>query len=202
MNRCGREYFSNLGDCFSKIEACGEDSCKLDLDEALRQAVALVLKTKTTGGKIIFIGNGGSAAIASHQAVDFWKNGGIRAIAFNDSSLLTCIGNDYGYEHVFAKPIEMFAEPPDVLMAISSSGKSQNILRGVDMAKSKGCAVITLSGFRPDNALRQKGHINFYVPSQSYGFVEISHLTICHYFADQIMAQKESLREAVALAVK
>lgn len=200
MNRSGREYFSNLGDTFSKIEACREDSRKVDLDGALRQALELVLKTKPTGGKVIFIGNGGSAAIASHQAVDFWKNGGIRAIAFNDSSLLTCIGNDYGYEHVFAKPIEMFAETPDVLMAISSSGKSQNILRGVEMAKSKGCSVITLSGFRPDNALRQKGHINFYVPSQSYGFVEISHLAICHYFADQIMAQKESLRAVAAIS--
>lgn len=199
MSCSGREYFSSLGDYFSKIEGYGENSRKLDLDEALRQAEALVLKTKATSGKVIFIGNGGSAAIASHQAVDFWKNGGIRAIAFNDSSLLTCIGNDYGYEHVFEKPIEMFAEPSDVLIAISSSGKSQNILRGVEMAKSKHCSVVTLSGFRSDNPLRQKGCVNFYVPSESYGFVEISHLAICHYFADQIMAQKKSFQTMTAV---
>ena len=200
MKYLRREYFSNLGECLSKIEARSEDGRNLDFDEALDQAVAVILKTKTTGGKVIFIGNGGSAAIASHQAVDFWKNGGIRAIAFNDASLLTCISNDYSYEQVFAKPIEMFAEASDVLMAISSSGRSQNILQAVDAAKAKRCSVMTLSGFRPDNPLRQKGQINFYVPSDSYGSVEITHLAICHYFADQVMAQKESTR--VASAVK
>ena len=193
MKNYGREYFSNLSDHFSKIEACMENARAIDFDEALYQAIALILKTKTLDGKVIFIGNGGSAAIASHQAIDLWKNGGISAIAFNDPSLLTCISNDYGYEYVFEKPIEMFAKASDVLIAISSSGRSENILRGVDMAKSKRCSVITLSGFRADNPLRHKGQLNFFVPSESYGFVEISHLAICHYFADQIMAKKNQL---------
>lgn len=192
MNHSSRDYFSDLNQCFSGIEASGENSRPLNLDTALDQALELILKTKATGGKVIFIGNGGSAAIASHQAVDFWKNGGIRAIAFNDASLLTCISNDYSYENVFEKPIEMFSEPADVLIAISSSGRSQNILRAVNTARSRGLSVITLSGFRSDNPLRQKGQLNFYVPSESYGFVEISHLAVCHYFADRIMTQKES----------
>lgn len=187
-----QDYFSSLSEYFSKIEAQGENGRDVSLDKAFDSALQLILKTKTDGKKVIFIGNGGSASIASHQAVDFWKNGGIRAIAFNDSSLLTCISNDYGYEHVFEKPVEMFAEVSDVLIAISSSGQSQNILRAVQKGKSKNCSVITLSGFRPDNPLRGLGQINFYVPSESYGFVEISHLAICHFLADQIMSHKET----------
>lgn len=186
-----RKYVSELGACFLKAEVSGENTAPLDFDAALQQALKLILKTKSTGGKVIFIGNGGSAAIASHQAVDFWKNGKVRAIAFNDSSLLTCVSNDFGYEQVFERPIDMFAEGSDVLIAISSSGQSENILRAVDKAKSKKCSVITLSGFKPDNPLRRKGQLNFYVPSESYGLVEISHLIICHYLADKICARKE-----------
>ena len=138
-------------------------------------------------GKIIFIGNGGSAGIASHQAVDYWKNGKIRAIAFNDAALLTCVSNDYGYAHVFEKPLEMFAQSQDILFAISSSGRSENIVRGVRAAKKTGCQVITFSGFALDNPLRTLGDINFYVASQEYGPVEIAHLTLSHYLLDQWM---------------
>jgi len=191
VNQTPSEYFSSLQEHLSRLEVQGENLEPLDLETAFERALDLILKTKQTQRKVIFIGNGGSAAIASHQAVDLWKNGGIRAIAFNDSSLLTCISNDYGYEHVFEKPIEMFAESGDVLIAISSSGRSENILRAVDQARAKGCSVITLSGFRPDNPLRRKGHLNFYVSSDSYGFVEISHLTVCHYLADRICAQRK-----------
>ena len=197
MKNSSRKYFSDLCTSLSKIEVRRENLDSIDLDEALEEILQRISKTKVTGGKVIFIGNGGSAAIASHQAVDFWKNGGIRAVSFNDTSLLTCISNDYGYEHVFEKPIEMFAESSDVLIAISSSGKSRNILRGVEIARSKNCFVITLSGFKPDNPLRRKGRLNFYVPSESYGFVEISHLTICHYLADRLCAQNQPHSSAV-----
>lgn len=121
------------------------------------------------------------------MAIDFWKNGRIKATAFNDSSLLTCIANDYGYEYVFEKPIEMFADEGDVLFAISSSGNSKNILNGTDMAVKKNCAVITLSGFKEENPLRLKGVINFYVPSNIYGIVELVHQHICHLILDTIM---------------
>lgn len=186
-----QKYVSELNACFLKAEASGENIAYLNLDLALDQTLDLILKAKSTGGKVIFIGNGGSAAIASHQAVDFWKNGKVRAIAFNDSSLLTCVSNDFGYEQVFERPIDMFAEKSDVLIAISSSGQSKNILRAIGAAKAKKCSVITLSGFKPDNPLRRKGQLNFYVPSESYGFVEISHLILCHYLVDEICMRKE-----------
>ena len=186
-----RDYFKMLASCFSKIEATNASFQRLRLEDAADEAFQSILKLKTNGGKVIFIGNGGSAAIASHQAVDFWKNGGIRAIAFNDASLLTCISNDYGYEHVFQKPVDMFAESSDIVIAISSSGKSKNILKAVAMAKSKECFVITFSGFQANNLLRQQGNLNFYVPSNAYGFVEISHLLISHFIADQLCRENQ-----------
>lgn len=185
-------YLKGLGEILLKIEATSRDQKPWTLGEGLEEAIQIIVRQANQRKKIIFIGNGGSAAIASHQSVDYWKNGGMRAIAFNDTSLLTCIGNDYGYPHVFEKPIEMFADKGDVVIAISSSGKSENILRGAKMAKSMDCSVISMSGFKPDNPLRSLGDINFYVPALTgaYGYVEIAHLTLCHAMVDMIIDRK------------
>ncbi len=125
--------------------------------------------------KLIFIGNGGSAAIASHQALDFFLNFDIDARAFNDGSFLTCMVNDFGRENIFAKPIAVIAQSGDVLAAISSSGQSIDIIRPVEIARNKGCQIITMSGFGSNNPLRKKGNVNFYVPSDSYRIVEAAH---------------------------
>jgi D-sedoheptulose 7-phosphate isomerase len=124
------------------------------------------------------------------MAIDFWKNGGIKALSFNDGALLTCLSNDFGYDRVFEKPLDMFAEKGDVLFAISSSGKSRNIIKGVDAARVKGCRVTTLSGFAAENELRAMGEVNFHVPSRSYGHVEVTHQYVCHWILDSIMAAK------------
>lgn len=164
--------------------------------------IELITSAQAQGRKVIFIGNGGSAGIASHLSVDFWKNGNINAIAFNDSSLLTCISNDFGYAHVFEQPVKRFAQSGDLLIAISSSGRSENILRGVQAAQEAGCRVMTLSGFSPDNPLREAGDLNFYLPSDSYGIVEVGHLAILHGMLDAIVdAQKaKHFTEHTALA--
>ena len=180
-------FFASLADLLYRIEVTDAGGARLASDAGVTAAVDLVRAQSAQGRKAIFIGNGGSAAIASHQAVDFWKNGGVRAIAFNDTSLLTCIGNDYGFAHVFEKPVEMFADPGDVLIAISSSGRSENILRGARAGRERGCHVVTLSGFAADNPLRALGHLNFYAPGQGYGLVEITHLSICHAICDAIV---------------
>ncbi len=155
------------------------------------EAVTGIIRSIAGDRKLMFIGNGGSAAISSHMAVDFWKNGGIRAVAFNDSSLLTCVGNDCGYANIFEKPIGMFAEAGDILVAISCSGRSENILLGVRAARKAGCKVVTLSGFDRDNPLSSMGDYNFYVPSHSYGPVEIIHHSICHCIFDTTMQEKK-----------
>ena len=158
------------------------------LDVAIEWAVGTARRVTADGGKVIFAGNGGSAAIASHMATDYNKNGGLRAWAMNDSSMLTCLANDYGYEHVFAKQIEFHARPGDLLVAISSSGKSANILAAVAAARKVGCLVLTMSGFGPDNPLRSSGDMNLYLDSKAYGYVEIGHLALCHAIVDYSMA--------------
>ncbi len=185
-----RENRQKLKELLDSIIATNAEGIAFALDEALQNSIEMIIEQSKAGGRLILIGNGGSASIASHMAVDFWKNTGIRALAFNDSSLLTCISNDYGYEHVFEKPIEMFAEPADTLIAISSSGQSENILLAVKAARAKGVKVITLSGFDKDNPLRKLGDANFYVPSESYGHVEIVHLSICHCLVDTLIEKK------------
>lgn len=140
--------------------------------------------------KIFFVGNGGSAAIASHMAVDFTKAGGFSALCFNDAAALTCLANDLGYQNVFSYPLLQFGAPKDILFAISSSGQSMSIINAVTAAKSQEMSIITLSGFTYDNPLRRLGHINFYVPSDKYGIVEICHLAICHSILDQLVETK------------
>ena len=184
----GVNYFEQLAHLSEQFEATDHQGHLLSFDQGVNQASKIVAaQTRDQSNKVIFIGNGGSAAVASHQAVDYCRNGGFRAISFNDGALLTCIANDFGYEQVFSKPISMFAQPGDVLIAISSSGKSANIVAGVEQARKLGCFVITLSAFKSDNPLRKLGSLNFYVPTQSYGFAEITHLSICHCILDGLM---------------
>jgi len=157
------------------------------VDHGVERVCLLIEGQSKKKGKVIFIGNGGSAAISSHMSIDFWKNGNIPSMCFNDGALLTCLGNDYGYEKGFEKPIEMFMNSEDVLIAISSSGRSPNILNGVGAARGIGCEAVTLSGFGEDNPLRRMGSHNFYVPADKYGFVEIVHQYICHWILDSIL---------------
>lgn len=156
----------------------------VSFEKAIIQSCEIIKRQNKKGNQLIIVGNGGSASIASHIVTDFIKNLRIPALSFSDPSLLTCLSNDLGYENVFSAPIGISAKKGDILFAISSSGKSKNILNAVTEGKRKGCFVITFSGFLPANPLRKTGNINFYVPSLSYGAVEIAHLAICHAVVD------------------
>ena len=125
--------------------------------------------------KLIVVGNGGSSAIASHVSVDFTKTVGIRAINFNEADLLTCFANDYGFEKVFEKALEFYADKGDLLILISSSGSSPNIIRAAEYANKMKIQLVTFSGFKSTNPLRQLGDINFWVDSSSYNVVEMTH---------------------------
>ncbi len=180
-------YFEALACVNTATEATDPNGHPMPIDEAVDWAVARARRAHADGNKLMFIGNGGSAAIASHLAIDFSKNGGMRACAFNDGAALTCLANDLGYENVFAHQIALHGRPGDLLVAISSSGCSANILNGVEAARLGGAEVMTMSGFKPDNPLRAMGGVNLYVPSMEYGFVEISHLTLGHAILDLAM---------------
>lgn len=187
MDNYVKEYYEKIKGLIDSVEVTDKGLKKKGFYDGVYEASELIQKQISLGRKLIFIGNGASATISSHQATDFWKNGGMRAIAFNDAALITCVSNDIGYKHVFEKSIEMFADVGDILVAISSSGQSENIIKGAEAAKNKNCEIITLSGFSHDNPLRSKGKINFYVPSNFYGHVEILHHSICHCVLEYIM---------------
>jgi D-sedoheptulose 7-phosphate isomerase len=136
------------------------------------------------GRKLIFCGNGASASIASHMATDYSKNGGLRALALNDPVMLTTLSNDIGYAEVFSRQIGYYAQPGDLLVAISASGRSPNVLAAAAAAREALCGVVTFSGLSPDNPLRRLGDLNFFVGADEYGFVEITHLALLHAVLD------------------
>ena len=156
----------------------------------LINVVSYIKGVVNNSGKIIVIGNGGSAAIASHVAVDLTKAANIRAISFNDSSLLTCFSNDYGYEHWAEKAIEFYADKNDLVVLISSSGQSKNIINCATKAKSMNIPIITLSGFMNNNPLREMGNVNLWVDSESYNIVEITHQTWLLSVVDYLIENK------------
>jgi D-sedoheptulose 7-phosphate isomerase len=186
-------YFDTLDRVTRGAECTTGDGRDIAIGDAFEDVRRRAHAAQDSGNKLMFIGNGGSAGITQHLAVDFSKNGKMRSQAFNDSSMLTCIGNDYGYEHVFAKQIEWHARPGDLLIAISSSGKSANILNGVSAARERECGVVTLSGFGDDNPLRKTGDVNFFVRSRQYGFVEVAHLALIHAILDLDMGWKPGM---------
>ncbi len=176
-------YLSQLQEMLGRVEATTPNG-QLPYPEGVERAVQMVKETHAAGGKLLFIGNGASAAISSHQAADFIRAASVPAFAFNDAPLITCLGNDLGYERVFEVPVGLVGKPGDLLIAISSSGASPNILRGADRGREVGCRLLTLSGFKADNPLRAKGDLSFWVPTMSYGKVEVIHLAILHCICD------------------
>ena len=142
---------------------------------------------KVSGGTMYFVGNGASATMASHMSADATKNGKLRAKTFNDQSLLTAISNDIDYTEVYALPIIRFGRPEDILVTISSSGNSPNIVRAIEEAQKLGIKVVTLSGMKENNKSRQMGDLNFWVPADFYGIVESSHQTVLHSWLDRYL---------------
>jgi D-sedoheptulose 7-phosphate isomerase len=181
-------YFQNLYAALENVQYTGPQGERLDRAEAYERTLRLAMETTDRGCKLMFIGNGGSAAIAGHMAIDFTKNGGMPAMCFNDGAALTCMGNDFGYEEVFAGQLRAHARKGDTLFAISSSGCSENILRAVAVARSRDCSVVTMSGFKPGNPLRALGDVNFYIGTCEYGLVEVAHTAMIHAVVDLKMA--------------
>ena len=164
---------------------------QIELDK-LEQIAGLIEKADSMRKKIILVGNGGSAAIASHASVDFTKAAGIRATNFNEADLLTCLANDYGYEHWVEKALEFYADPNDLVILISSSGRSPNILNGANQATRMGLVLITLSGFSAQNPLCNQGDVNLWVDSVDYNTIEITHLTWLLAVIDFLIEKKRA----------
>lgn len=186
--------FSNYLDSFDQVlrstQSFDKDGNSLDLDTSYNEVVHLLEETRKQRKTVFLIGNGGSSGIVSHGAIDFLNACGFKAHALTDNSLLTCMANDYGYENVFAQPFKTLLEEDDVVVAISSSGNSMNIVNACQIANEKNAKVITLSGFSETNKLKKEGDFNFWLSDNHYGRVEIGHSLILHYITDQLAVKK------------
>jgi len=152
----------------------------------------LIIKTKDEGRKVMIFGNGGSAAIASHVSIDLTKNARVRAVNFNEADLITCFSNDYGYEKWVEKAVEFYADKGDILVLISSSGKSLNMINACQAAKNKKISkIITFTGHDLHNPLAKLGDINFWINSKAYNFVENTHQVWLLTIVDLIIGKRE-----------
>lgn len=174
-----KEYFHELSGGLNQA----------DIEDLIRIS-AMVVEANAASKKTILVGNGGSAAMASHVAVDLVKAAGIRAINFNEADLITCFANDFGYEHWVEKALEFYADKGDLVILISSSGQSQNIINGAKKALSMNLDLVTCSGFRSDNPLRSLGNINLWIDSDSYNHVEMAHHVWLVAIVDYIIANR------------
>ena len=177
-------YLETLASLTRETRVTDLSGAAVSLDDGAELAVQMLLSTQDSG-KVMVVGNGGSASIASHMQNDLCKAVGLRGMVFTEQPLLMALANDDGYETVFQRPVELWGQPGDVLMAISSSGRSENVLRAARAATLRRCKVVTLSGFDPDNPLRGMGDLNFHVASDIYGFVENAHAAITHFMTDR-----------------
>jgi D-sedoheptulose 7-phosphate isomerase len=136
---------------------------------------ALARAVREAGRKMMFAGNGASASISEHGAVDFTKQGRVRAVTFHDPNLMTCFANDFGYDHWIAKAIEHYADAGDVAVLISTSGRSPSVVNAALAAKKMGLRVVAFTGRDADNPLKAAADLNFWVPSHAYNVVENLH---------------------------
>jgi D-sedoheptulose 7-phosphate isomerase len=182
-----RSYINSVSSALDKILATDLDGNILENEKGLSLWCDMTRDLKKSRRTMYFIGNGASAMMASHMAADASKNGEFRCLAFNDAALMTAVSNDISYEHSFAMPLKRFANSGDILVTISSSGNSPNIIKAIETARELGLKVVTISGMAPDNKSRKMGNLNFYIPGKTYGIVETSHLVLLHCWLDKFI---------------
>ncbi len=181
-----QEYIATVHQLLHTTIASEYTQKNIPIDQAFHSLEKQSILCKAHDGEIIFIGNGASATMASHLAADVFKNAQIRTRVLTDNALMTAMGNDISYEEVYAEPLRLLLRNKDILVAISSSGASQNILQAAKVAREKNCFLVTFSAFSENNPLRKMGHINFYVCAKTFGFAESCHATLLHHWMDKI----------------
>jgi len=161
-----------------------------DLDtELIEESVSLINNCKNKNGKIYIVGNGGSSSIASHISVDFAKVANVPSATFNNANLITCFANDYGHDNWVSQAIRSYTQKNDMLILISSSGTSKNIVNAAKYCNANNIPLITFTGFKNDNSLSQLGNVNIHVNSDNYNYIEMSHHIILVAIVD-IFSQK------------
>ncbi len=179
---------AQFGAVLEHCEITGMHGKRFNLEPGLSAIMRVLSQARESRASVFVIGNGGSASIASHAVNDFVNVAMLRAFTLHDSALLTCMANDYGYENAYARMLSKMAKPGDVLIGVSSSGRSKNIRNAAAQVADIGGTVITLSGFDADNPLRTLGDINVWLDSSDYGLVEVGHQFVLHNISDRFGA--------------
>ena len=186
MTDTWQTYIDDLARVLAATSFIGRDGGELPADVGYARWRNLTLRVREQRRTVYMIGNGASASMASHFAADLAKNGRLHTQTFFDLALITAISNDISYEQVFAEPLRRRGEGGDMLVAISSSGKSPNILAAASVAADLGMTIVTLTAKDPANPLRARGDLNLYVPAQTYGMAETAHAAALHRWMDLI----------------
>lgn len=177
-------YFNDLIELVNPTNKIKEDliTCK-----------KLFENTKINSGKVIIMGNGGSAAMASHVTVDLTKNADVRAVNFNEADLITCLANDFGYEKWMSEALRMYSDSDDAVVLISSSGNSPNVVSAAEWCNENKINFVTFTGMKTDNPLKSanKNGLNFWVNSRAYNHIEMVHHIWLLAIVDMIIGKAE-----------
>ena len=180
-----RKNVDEIAKCLQSPRASDGDTRPLDIGAAFARWTDWTVQIREHKRTIFLIGNGASASMASHVAADLAKNAHVHTEVFTDLALITAIANDLSFLEIFSEPLKRRLVPGDMVVAISSSGRSANILQAVQTTKILGGKVVTLSAMQRNNPLHRLGDLNFYIPAPSYGMAETCHAAILHYWIDR-----------------
>lgn len=186
MKNYTNDYINTISNGLKNM-ICTDNEKELDADLAIEKWVDMTHALRDKRGIFFFAGNGASATMAEHFSHDCFQNGDMLTETCSETSHLTAISNDLSYEDVFSYRISKLCTENDMLITISSSGNSKNIIKAIEAAKNKRMFIVTLSGKSKDNRSRQMGNLNFYVPLDTYGTVESAHATLMHCWLDMFL---------------
>jgi len=174
-----KNYTSDLNNIFNHVYVSDLSGKDLNLEKSL-----IKFKKKINKNKVFLIGNGGSSSNCDHISNDFSKILNTKCINLYGSGVFTCYSNDYGYDNVFSQQLKTLSEKNDTLICLSCSGESKNLINAVKVARKHKLSVVTFSGINPKNKLKNMGDLNFFINHNSYGLIEIAHLTLLHYLVE------------------
>ena len=175
-----KEYLEIYRDLLSK-----------DVSSEIIRLKEIMLETHSLGGKLIFAGNGASSSIASHCALDFSKQAKIKSLCFSDPSYITALSNDCGYEEWLKVALSHHLESSDLVILISSSGNSENIIRAAQFAREERATVAAFSGMKSNNRLRSLCDFDLWVDNMSYNVIENVHSIWLTIICDLIIGSRE-----------
>ncbi len=184
-------YVSALYDSLQSVIFTDKNGDEVEQKRGLDKLCEISEKIKKNKRVKYLCGNGASASICNHMALDWSKNGGVKTNSFSDSALFTAVVNDLGSDDVFSAPLAFYADAGDLLVTISSSGNSKNVINAIKKSREMNMSVVTLSGLKQDNTSRTLGDLNIFVSARTYGIVESAHAIIMHAWLDHYMGITE-----------